>query len=70
MNRLFGKGKAKEPPPNLTDCIANVSDAKILFFNMYMSLSRVILNSSLENFCEIDVNIQQRTHFSFTFLLT
>merc|ERR1739848_107412 len=24
MNRLFGKGKAKEPPPNLTDCIANV----------------------------------------------
>ena len=28
MNRLFGKGKSKEPPPNLTDCIANVSDAK------------------------------------------
>ena len=25
MNRLFGKGKGKEPPPNLTDCIANVS---------------------------------------------
>jgi len=24
MNRLFGKGKAKEPPPNLTDCIGNV----------------------------------------------
>merc|ERR1712170_160794 len=24
MNRLFGKGKTKEPPPNLTDCIANV----------------------------------------------
>merc|ERR1711971_1453303 len=24
MNRLFGKGKPKEPPPNLTDCIANV----------------------------------------------
>ena len=25
MNRLFGRGKPKEPPPNLTDCIANVS---------------------------------------------
>ncbi|XP_077996545.1 charged multivesicular body protein 5-like [Glandiceps talaboti] len=24
MNRLFGRGKPKEPPPNLTDCIANV----------------------------------------------
>lgn len=24
MNRLFGRGKGKEPPPNLTDCIANV----------------------------------------------
>jgi len=24
MNRLFGKGKAKEPPPNLSDCVANV----------------------------------------------
>ena len=25
MNRLFGKGKPKEPPPNLNDCVANVS---------------------------------------------
>merc|ERR1712223_1680833 len=24
MNRLFGRGKPKEPPPNLTDCSANV----------------------------------------------
>ena len=24
MNRLFGKGKGKEPPPNLTDCISGV----------------------------------------------
>lgn len=24
MNRLFGRGKGKEPPPNLTDCIGNV----------------------------------------------
>ncbi|PVD37177.1 hypothetical protein C0Q70_04172 [Pomacea canaliculata] len=24
MNRLFGKGKPKEPPPNLTDCVANI----------------------------------------------
>merc|ERR1719474_275540 len=24
MNRLFGMGKKKEPPPNLNDCIANV----------------------------------------------
>ena len=25
MNRLFGRGKPKEPPPNLTDAISNVS---------------------------------------------
>lgn len=25
MNRLFGSGKPKEPPPNLQDCINNVS---------------------------------------------
>lgn len=24
MNRLFGKGKPKEPPPNLTDCISGI----------------------------------------------
>lgn len=24
MSRLFGKPKPKVPPPNLTDCIANV----------------------------------------------
>lgn len=24
MNRLFGRGKPKEPPPNITDCIAGV----------------------------------------------
>ncbi|CAB4026706.1 charged multivesicular body 5-like, partial [Paramuricea clavata] len=24
MNRIFGKSKPKEPPPSLTDCIANV----------------------------------------------
>jgi len=24
MNRLFGKGKPKAPPPNLSDCVANV----------------------------------------------
>ena len=24
MNRLFGKGKEKAPPPNLNDCVANV----------------------------------------------
>lgn len=35
MNRLFGKGKAKEPPPNLSNCIevldqrANNMDEKI-----------------------------------------
>ena len=26
MNRLFGKGKDKAPPPNLGDQVANVSD--------------------------------------------
>lgn len=24
MNRLFGRAKPKEPPPNLTDCISNI----------------------------------------------
>ena len=24
MNRLFGKGKPKEPAPNLSDCVAGV----------------------------------------------
>lgn len=24
MNRIFGRGKPKEPPPNLTDAIGNV----------------------------------------------
>lgn len=24
MNRLFGKSKPKEPPPNLTDCVSNI----------------------------------------------
>ncbi|XP_064615883.1 charged multivesicular body protein 5-like [Liolophura sinensis] len=24
MNRFFGRGKPKEPPPNLTDCISNI----------------------------------------------
>ena len=28
MNRLFGRGKPKEPPPNLTDAISNVSSSK------------------------------------------
>ena len=25
MNRIFGTGKPKAPPPNLTDCIGTVS---------------------------------------------
>jgi hypothetical protein len=25
MNRIFGRGKAKEPPPNINDCISGVS---------------------------------------------
>jgi len=24
MNRLFGRAKAKEPPPNLSDCVSNI----------------------------------------------
>lgn len=30
MNRLFGRGKPKEPPPNITDCIAGVSMMNLL----------------------------------------
>ena len=33
MNRLFGKGKPKAPPPNLSDCVANVS--KIIIAEMH-----------------------------------
>lgn len=29
MNRLFGKGKPKEPGPSINDCIAGVSAKKI-----------------------------------------
>lgn len=29
MNRLFGRGKPTEPPPNITDCIAGVSAVDI-----------------------------------------
>ena len=38
MNRLFGKGKTKEPPPNLGDCVSNVSINRILIhsFNDYI----------------------------------
>lgn len=32
MNRLFGKPKDKVPPPNLTDCIANVWGVYLLLF--------------------------------------
>lgn len=29
MNRLFGKSKPKEPPPNISDCIAGVSNQNL-----------------------------------------
>ena len=37
MNRLFGKGKPKEPAPNLQDCINNVRNVKnkLLFLSFY-----------------------------------
>ena len=38
MNRLFGTGKKKAPPPNLTDAIANVRD-----FVLYRSLRTYIM---------------------------
>ena len=38
MNRLFGRGKPKEPPPNLTDCIANVIFGFYINFVMKMLL--------------------------------
>jgi hypothetical protein len=28
MNRLFGRGKEKVPPPNINDCITSVSELK------------------------------------------
>lgn len=29
MNRIFGRGKPKEPGPSITDCISNVSVLEI-----------------------------------------
>ena len=44
MNRLFGKGKTKEPPPNLGDCVSNV---------------RILLITKIDNtFTEIELNIR------------
>ena len=32
MDRIFGRSKAKQPPPNLTDCIASVSKCVLICF--------------------------------------
>ena len=40
MNRLFGSGKPKAPPPNLTDCITNVS---LFLSNFYFNFIFTIL---------------------------
>jgi hypothetical protein len=36
MNRLFGRGKPKEPPPNLNDVISGVSETKIIIQGGYI----------------------------------
>ena len=38
MNRIFGSGKPKAPPPNLTDCISNVSKSS-KFFETFCSMT-------------------------------
>lgn len=63
MNRLFGRGKGKEPPPNLTDCISNVDsradsiekkiarlDAELMKYKDQMKKVRKLLEG-LEMYC-------------------
>jgi len=38
MDRLFGRSKPKQPPPNLTDCISNVSF-------VYLNYVRTVIGS-------------------------
>jgi len=61
MNRLFGKGKPKEPAPNLTDCVSSVSiyvlsvkfsvnyNCFTLSRNFAMSVLKYILYSTIED---------------------
>ena len=52
MNRLFGRGTPKAPPPNLSDCVANVDsraesvDKKIARLDAELRKYKVCLNSA------------------------
>ena len=62
MNRLFGKGKSKEPPPNLTDCIANVSDAKQRS-NFYQKFTLSLFKCQMYNYYRTaQIKSQQTRH--------
>ena len=41
MNRIFGSGKPKAPPPNLTDCIGTVR------FGFLYFVITIIMNSNI-----------------------
>jgi hypothetical protein len=47
MNRLFGRGKPKEPPPNLTDCIGNVCIEFFLLQRIYYFSGEEINENSI-----------------------
>jgi len=58
MNRLFGRGKPKEPPPSITDCIAGVSMVNLLlekqhsyFSLLYTVISGIYIEKNLYNLC-------------------
>ncbi|WAR04973.1 CHMP5-like protein [Mya arenaria] len=59
MNRLFGRGKPKEPAPNLTDCVSNnmvkqkamrVLKQKKMYENQRENLSNQSFNMEQQNF--------------------
>ena len=47
MNRLFGRGKPKEPPPNLTDAISNVSISKSNWMSSSLDVDVIFCTPSL-----------------------
>lgn len=71
MNRIFGRGKPKAPPPNLSDCIGNVSFVWWLFLASYddnqsATMSQLTLPSDRLFICQ---NQNNRTHQHLIILL-
>jgi len=46
MNRLFGKGKPKEPPPDMGACISNVSHHHFIMVEIMVMI--ILVNFKLD----------------------